>query len=354
MNKNKQENNKPYFTLSKKVIFDQFDKVKDLCDVVSYSSKTNPLVTKILEEKKDCLFSVHLKNELKNIIDKKRVLFLAQALEEDFIDELMNEGINKFVIDNLEDLEILLSYLNKNKDKKIDLMLRVKLKENSIRTERYFVFGISSDIVNEKILELRKNKQINDLGVHFHRKSQNMAEWNLIEELNDMFSKETLKDIDTINIGGGLPSIYANTNEKIFDSIYKKILEFKEYINKKNIKLMIEPGRFIAAPAGKLHSKIIQIYENNIILNVSVYNTDMDALIVPVKLLVKGELNQNDENAKPFVIKGKTPCSMDLFRYRVYLNNPKKNDEIVFLNAGAYNFTTDFCDLEKLEQIIVD
>jgi ornithine decarboxylase len=75
----------------------------------------------------------------------------------------------------------------------------------------------------------------------------------------------------------------------------------------------------------------------------------MDALIVPVKLLVENELNKNEPEAQPYVIKGITPCSMDLFRYRVYLKNPKMGDTLIFLNAGAYNFSTDFCDLDKIE-----
>ncbi len=116
--------------------------------------------------------------------------------------------------------------------------------------------------------------------------------------------------------------------------------------------MIIEPGRFIAAPSCKLETYIISVYENNIIVNASIYNSDMDAIIVPVKLLVEKELKKGE--SKPYVIKGITPCSMDLFRYRVYLNPPKVGDKLVFLNAGAYNFTTNFCDLEELETEIVD
>ena len=76
-------------------------------------------------------------------------------------------------------------------------------------------------------------------------------------------------------------------------------------------------------------------------------NSDMDALIVPVKLKVAGELEKG--NGIPYAIKGITPCSMDLFRYRVWLNTPNINEEIVFLNAGAYNFTTNFCNLDKID-----
>ena len=45
---------------------------------------------------------------------------------------------------------------------------------------------------------------------------------------------------------------------------------------------------------------------------------------------------------------------MDLFSYRVYLPNVREKQDIVFLNAGAYNFGTDFCELDKVKTEIVD
>ena len=169
------------------------------------------------------------------------------------------------------------------------------------------------------------------------------AIWILLFGNANIIDKDVLEMIDIVNIGGGIPSVYANTNKDVIRTVFDKIKEFREFLN--NIQLIIEPGRFIAAPAVKLITNIKAIYDNNIVVNASVYNTDMDALIVPVKLLVEGELKKG----LPYVIKGNTPCSMDLFRYRVYLENPKVGDELIFLNAGAYNFTSDFCDLEKLE-----
>lgn len=342
----------PYFELSKKKVMEQYHKVKKICGVVSYSSKTNPDVAKILEEETGCLFSVHLENELKNIKDHSRVLFLAQGWDQDQIRRLLGSGLKRFVVDNEVDLDILLDYLKeKNPSSQIDLMLRVKLKENSIKTERYFVFGMRSDTVNKRITEISEDstlrEHIDKLGIHFHRKTQNMSEWKLKYELQDLFPDDVLQKIDYLNIGGGLPSVYANTNINLFDSIFTKISEVKSWLNDKNIKLMIEPGRFISAPAAKLVTYIKRVYENNIIVNASVYNSDMDAILVPVKLLVKGELERGQ--GKPYVIKGVTPCSMDLFRYRVYLKEPKVGDKIIFLNAGAYNFSSDFCNLKKLE-----
>tara|TARA_Y100000310_G_scaffold61961_1_gene57207 strand:- start:9698 stop:10732 length:1035 start_codon:yes stop_codon:yes gene_type:complete len=341
---------KPKFILSKSKALEQYKITEEIADIVSYSSKTNPIVTGILEENTNSLFSIHTTNELKHIKNKSRILFLAQAWNTELIDKLIKQGISRFIIDNENDLNILLNYL-KEKDVKIELMLRVKLKENSIRTEKYFVFGMPSEIVSKKIKELKGNPNITSLGIHFHRKTQNMAEWNLTYEISNMFDKDTLENIDVLNIGGGLPSTYANTNIDVLNSIFKRINELKNFLNKSNIKLMIEPGRFIAAPAIKLITYIKGVHENNIIVNASIYNSDLDALIVPVKLVVENELNKDEGNA--YVIKGETPCSMDLFRYRVYLNNPKVGDNIIFLNAGAYNFASDFCDLEKIETEII-
>ncbi len=239
----------------------------------------------------------------------------------------------------------------KSNDVKVNLLLRLKLRENSLRTEKYFVFGMRGEVINKRICEMDTSK-IGELGIHFHRKTQNMSEWNYVYEIGNTLDENVLEKITVLNMGGGLQSEYANTNVDVLQRIFRRITEFRSWLSVREIKLVIEPGRFIAAPAGKLHTQIIAMHDNNIIVNASVYNSDMDALIVPVKLLVKNELDRGEGQA--YVVKGITPCSLDLFRYRVYLDNPKVGDALVFLNAGAYNFTTDFCDLEKLETEIVE
>ncbi len=345
----------PKFTISKSKVLEQYKIVEGISDIVSYSSKTNPKITSILEENTNSLFSIHNVNELKNVKDKSRVVFLAQAWNKEIIKELINKKIKWFVVDNEKDLDILLDFL-KNNEEKINILLRFKLKENSIRTERYYVFGMTSETISKRVKEIRSNSKLNsrieNLGIHFHRKSQNISEWNFQFELEESFDKSFFEKIDIVNIGGGLPCFYANTNVNVLEGIYSRISKLKNWLNEKNIKLMMEPGRFICAPAGKLHCRIIGIYDNTIVVNASVYNSDLDALIVPVKLLVEGELEKS--KGISYVIKGVTPCSMDIFRYRVYLKEKKVGDEIIFINAGAYNFSSDFCDLDKIKTEIVE
>ena len=337
------------FILSKSGVIEQYNKIKQVSDAVSYSVKTNPIVARVLEENTESFFAIHFILSLEQVKDKKKIWFFAQAWKNKELDVLFEREVENFVVDNENDLKILLDYLKKN-NKKINLLLRMRLKENTIRTGKHYVYGLYSSQVNKLIPELRKNKNINKLGIHFHRKTQNISEWSLKYELSESIPEEIIKQMDIVNIGGGIPINYKNYTEDLSQQIFNKIKELKDWLHEYNIKMIVEPGRFIAGPSVKLETKIVNIYNNNIVINCSVFNSAMDTFVADIRLLVEGEL----KNGTPYVIKGCTPDSMDIFRYRVYLDNPQVGDKIVFLNAGAYTYSTDFCNLNKLETVIVD
>jgi ornithine decarboxylase len=342
------------FVLSKSVLFSQYKTLEDMGLDISYSVKTNPIVAGVLEDETGSSFSVHTKQEMSFVKDKSRIWFLAESWDEQEIHELTAAGIRNFIVYNTNDLDRLMSFL-KGKKLKISLLLRAKLRERTIFTERYFVFGMDARTVNGLVHELRKNENIERLGVHFHRKTQNVSEWSLKYELSNMLEPRTLEEIDMVNIGGGLPAKYRNTGDGSLPFIFSKIKELKEWLEEHNIKTTIEPGRFLSGPPIRLEASIKNITENNITVNCSVYNSSMDTIVVPIKLLVEGELHDNEgSSVQKYRIKGCTPCSMDIFRYSVMLPEMKVGDKIVFLNAGAYTFHTDFCGLGKLKTEIVD
>lgn len=336
---------KARFILSKSDLMKRYDEMKKQADIVSYSYKTNPVIGKILENT-DCMFSVH---SIENLVQKnmKRVWFFAQAWNHEELKVLFEKGVTKFVVDNEIDLNILLNYIKQNKTK-INLLLRMMLKEHTIQTGKHFVYGFYSAKINQLLPELRKNPNIKELGIHFHRKTQNVSEWSLKHELTD--SIKQWDKIDLVNIGGGIPAEYKNFRLEVMKNIFEKISELKSWLNNKKIKMIIEPGRYLAASPIKLETEITNIYDNNIIINCSVYNSAMDTFVANIRLLVEDEL----ESGPYYTIKGCTPDSMDIFRYKVFLEKQKVGDKLVFLNAGAYNFTTNFCNLPKLDTVIVD
>ena len=251
------------FLLSKSKLNEQYNKITPLADQISFSLKTNPEVAKVLEKQTKCNFSVHSYQLLKQISNKDRVLFFAQAWDFDELDELQLEGINKFVVDNKADLDILLEYIKEN-EMPIQLLLRMRLKENTVHTGKHFVFGMKADEVNELIPILKNNPLIKKIGVHFHRKSQNISEWSLKDEMKEALEESTLQKIDILNIGGGLPITYKNSHPTL-EPIFDEIKKLKSWLSNYNIQLVLEPGRFLSGPPIKLQTTIKNIYKDNII-----------------------------------------------------------------------------------------
>ncbi len=336
------------FILDGGVVLEQYNKLLTVSDIVSYSYKTNPQVASVLERETGCMFSVHSIEDMSEIKDKSRIWYFLQAADKEQIQDLAQAGITHFVVDNTSDLDVLKDFL-RTSTKKLDVLLRMRLKEHTIHTGKHFVYGLFSSQINDLIPRLRDMPSVGKLGIHFHRKTQNTSEWSMEDELSDALSEQTFSMIDFVNIGGGIPSVYKNFREEIVEGVLAKIRRFHGFLSKRGIRMMIEPGRFIAAPSVVLEAEIKSIYNDTIIVDCSVFNSAMDTFIANIRLLVEGEL----DSGKRYTIKGCTPDSMDIFRYSVFLDPPNVGDKIRFLNAGAYNFSCDFCNLQKIRTELV-
>lgn len=340
------------FVLSKKKVIDKYNELKKTGLIVSYSYKTNREIGNILQKLTDSEFSIHEFVEIDMIKNKDKISFFAQAWNKEQIKEIINKGVKKFVVDNEIDLNLLLEVIKKL-NIKVDLSIRMKFQEHRIGSGKYFVYGLPAIKVNHIIENIKDNKNLNKIGIHIHRKSQNTTEWEIKQELEDSLNKKSLERLNFVNIGGGLPSVYKSYTAKVMPYIFDKINEAKEWLKENNIETIIEPGRFIAAPAIKLFTKIIQVQGNNIIINTTLYNCALDTLIGHHKMIIENELKPEDKG-QYYLVKGNSPTRDDIFRYKVKLNNPKVGDKMVFINAGAYNYTTDFFGYKKLKTEIIE
>lgn len=339
-----------YFTLSKSKLASQLKILQDLNLQVSYSYKTNHEIGNLLQETSpETNYSIHAQEEIPMIKDSASISFFTQAESIEELKKIVQQGIKTFVIDNTIDLQNLLQAA-KELETKINISIRMKFHEHRIGTGKYFVYGLPSTKVNSLIQELKDSPQIQNLGIHIHRKSQNTSEWEIVEELKDSIEPETLKIISTVNLGGGLPVEYKSYTASTLPYILKKISAAKEFLDQHKIKAIIEPGRFLAAPPIQLHTKIIQIQDSVLILNTTIYNCALDTILTETKMLVKEETKEG----KDYLLKGNSPTRDDIFRYKIKLEKePKLGEEITLTNAGAYNYTTDFFGYKKLETKII-
>lgn len=340
-----------HFVLSKKKALMQYNTLKKLGIKISYSFKTNRDVGKLLEKLTDCEFSVHLMEEINMLKRKDLIWFFSQAWNEKDVSTILKKGVRNFVVDNESDLKTLIDFIKKH-NITINLLIRMKFQEHRVSSGKYFAHGMPANKVNSIINGLKNNHLVNKLGIHIHRKSQNTSEWNIKEELEDSLSKESLKRINIVNFGGGLPIRYKSYTAEVLPYIFKKIKEAKNWLKEKNIESYIEPGRFIAGPAVNLVTEIIQTYDNIIVINTSLYNCALDTHLTETKMIVENELD-DDEEGGYYLIKGNSPTRDDIFRYKVKLKKPEVGNRLIFLNAGAYNYSTSFCGFKKLETKIV-
>jgi len=340
------------FILSKSKLKEQINLLSKLRVKISYSYKTNKEVGNLLQRlSPEVDFSIHAKEEIDEIRDKSKIWFFVQAESKPELIQIIAKGVKSFVIDNLVDLTQLLEVAEEN-SYKINLSIRMKFQEHRVGSGKYFVYGMPCKIVNKIINESRVNEFIDKLGIHIHRKSQNISEWEIKNELEDSLDKNTLEKIDFVNLGGGLPVKYRGYCLKNLSYIFQKIKQTKEFLDNYGIQTILEPGRFIAAPCIKLVTEIIQVYDNIVVLNTTIYNCALDCTLTQIKMLVEQELGE--EIGKDYLLKGNSPTRDDIFRYKVKLKNPQVGDIIIFLNAGAYNYTTDFFGFKKLRTEIVE
>jgi len=361
------------FILSRKKVREQIKSLQEKGLDISYSFKTNHEVGKEIEklnidnEIKKTDFSIHdileLEEFYEQTIENNRIWFFSQAESSEQFKEILDKGIRKFVVDNEQDLDKLIEIM-KEKEVRISVLLRMKFQEHRIGTGKYFVYGMDSERVNELIEKLNREenrKYIENLGIHLHRKTQNTSEWEIVEEIKDSLSDKTLEAMEIINLGGGLPAEYVSSNKKMYNYIFNKLKETKDFLGQWDIKTVIEPGRYIAGPSVRLEAEIIQVQGRNIIINVSIYNCALDCVLTGTKMLVKDEIFNQEENRREkefddYLIKGNSPTRDDIFRYKVKFpkSKVKEGNKITFLNAGAYNYATDFFGYKKLKTDIVE
>jgi diaminopimelate decarboxylase len=144
-----------YFELSKSVLKEKYNSLKDICNIIAYNHKANPDVGKVLENETNCLLVMSSLPAISDIKDKSRIIYIIQGENQKEIETLYEQNITSFIVDNEPDLNKVLSL-----NKPIKLYLRMKFKEHTVYTGKYFVYGLDWQKTNDLIPSLAKNKNI--------------------------------------------------------------------------------------------------------------------------------------------------------------------------------------------------
>lgn len=351
----------PLIIVSKKSLLNKFKQLSDALEkhcknyIIAYSFKTNfiPGICKIFKQEGAYAeivsgFEYYLANKIGYKNNKiifngpyKKTEELARALK---TKTLVN-------VDNLLELNKVIEISKKNN---LISNIGIRLNSNYIQKSR-FGFNIESGEAFSICNKIKNCPYINLESLHMHigYNIENPMIYQKEVELITNFSlliKEQLKqNIRYLDIGGGFPAgSQPYTSKKWSYPIIKEYIRIisNELINKfpdNNIKLIVEPGRYLVDEGIFLLASITSV---KIVNNIQQITVDTSIDQIPLANYRKQEivffrLDTRIINHRKFksILFGQSCRENDILIDNIILPLMNPEDIIVFLNIGAYNIS---------------
>jgi ornithine decarboxylase len=314
---------------------------------ILYAVKTNPnehVLKHIIKNGVD-RFDVASINEVKLIrkLSPKSKLYFMHPIKcrEDIASAYFEYNVKDFSLDTKEELMKILESTKNAKD--LNLFVRVAVSNEHAELDLSRKFGA---LTGEALGLVRLCKQhAKKLGISFHVGSQCMHKISFSKGLKEISNiiKRTKIIPDTINVGGGFPSIYPDLNPEPLENYFNEIkLGLKHLKLEKMPEVICEPGRALVAESGSTIVRVNLRKKDKLYINDGTYGSLFDAgvpnFIFPSRLITNGRIQSKKITAFQFY--GPTCDSLDYMKGPFLLpNNIKEGDYIELGQLGAYGLT---------------
>jgi diaminopimelate decarboxylase len=346
----------PVYVYSSRTIIEHLKKIQSAFSqfntLVCYSVKANSNISilKLMAEQGagfDIVSGGELFRVLKAGGEPKKIVYAGVGKTQKEIIYALKTGILMFNVESIEELHTI-NTIAKNLKTKADVALRIN-PDVDAHTHSHITtgkkenkFGIDIVLANTLFNAAKNYKHINIKGIDMHIGSQITTIQPYIEAIkkvkNFIFQfKNFLSNLEYFNLGGGMGIIY---NEEKPATAAEFATEIAPYIKDLNLKLIIEPGRFIVGNGGILLTSITYnkkgIKKNFLIVDAGMNDLIRPALygayhsIIPVK--------ETKTKEKIFDVVGPICESADFFGKDRHLPDLKPGDILAIRSTGAYGF----------------
>lgn len=244
------------------------------------------------------------------------------------------------------------------------LLLRLSFRSSEAVVDLSYKFGCAPDDALE-LLRLAHARGFDLQGLCFHVGSQAAYAYKYLEAIafcRQVVSHAALDgiELDTIDIGGGFPVSYTEQVAPINEFCRPIIEELGRSFG--GMRLIAEPGRFIAAPAGLLIASVMGKSERGgsmwYYLDDGLYGSWSGKLYDHCNYLVSplSLLEGDDRPRRPSILAGPTCDSVDVIYEGLMLPELEPGDLVVSPMMGAYSLAsaTDFNRFPRARVIDVD
>ncbi len=349
----------PLYIYSFKTILEHFEKLNKAFSKVNplicYSVKANSnlSILKILKDKGaglDIVSGGELYRAKGVGCEGGKIVYASVGKTDSEIGDAINYGILMFNVESVPELVHIQKVAKKiNKKAKVALRFNPDVEPG---THHYITtgkketkFGIDSETIKSIFADKSKYPNLELAGIHMHigsqiTKSQPFVDAikkakSLIEYLSSKGAK-----LEYLNIGGGLGIVYDKEKPQTAQEFAKKVLPLLEKIN---LKVVLEPGRFIVGNAGVLAAKVLYV-KNTPVKNFIIVDAAMNDFMRPSyysayhKIMPLTPSKGKVKGAKLADVVGPICESSDFLGKNRNLK-AEEGQEIAVFGAGAYGFS---------------
>jgi ornithine decarboxylase len=272
------------------------------------------------------------------------------------IRDAMRYGVTTFVADNPEEIKKFVRYR-----KRVELLIRVSFRSPNAVVDLSRKFGCEPGAVLGMI-EMARRLGIRVRGLSFHVGSQATEPTKYVEAIRactNLIAEALLAGLpalEVLDIGGGFPVSYTEAVMPIEDFCRPIRAELAKL--PKHVRIIAEPGRFIAAPAAIAVSSVMGKAKRDgrwwYYLDDGVYGSYSGQLFDHAKYPVS-VLREGGELAAS-VLAGPTCDSIDVIDDNMMLPELEVGDLVVGRMMGAYTWAsaTDFNFFKRAKVVVMN
>jgi diaminopimelate decarboxylase len=379
----------PAYVYSKATFLDHLEKIrnayKDIDTTICYSVKAcgNINILRFLADA-GCGFDIVSGGELYRVkqagADMTKVVFAGVGKTDNEIREALNSNIAYFNLESQQELENLITLAQKqNISPPPKAALRIN-PDIEYKTHAYLEtgkketkFGVDIELAEKIFSKFSKNKYINLCAIHIHlgTSGKSIAPFvNAVKKILPLIDRLRAQGhtIEALDIGGGYGADYeSDTVPSAADYASGVVPLLKE----KNLKLILEPGKTIAANAAVLLTRVLYTKQSGskkfVIVDAAMNDLIRPALynafhfIWPICVTEK---MLPEKRAQDLKIKGTETVDIvgpicesgDFLAKDRALPPVKRNDLLAIFTAGAYGFTmaSNYNARPRAPEVLVD
>ncbi len=348
----------PLYVYSYRTLIDHFLKLQDAFKSIhplicfSVKSNSNLSILKALVDKGaglDIVSGGELFRAIRVGCPAQRIVYASVGKTDREIEDAIKRGILFFNVESTPELE------NINRiARKLNRITQVAIRINpdvEPKTHRYITtgkltnkFGIDFKSAYQILLKRSALPNVRISGLHIHIGSQITESSPYVAAITKVikFIKELNKKgikLEYLNIGGGLGIVYDNEKPQTAIKYAQRILPL---LKKTGLKIIMEPGRFIAGQSGILVTKVLYVKKTPkkkfVIVDAGMNDLIRPALYDAYHNILPLNASKIDRKEKVDVV-GPICESADFLAKERLLPVLKDGDYIAVMTAGAYGFS---------------